>query len=87
MAGIAGIAGIQEAYVHGSCATRYHGEAGGPPGDIDVVVVGHPSRREVDGDIEDLDTRLGREVNITYLSTQRWQDDDDMLVTTVPQSG
>lgn len=37
---LAAIPGIEEAYVFGSWAARYHGQPGPPPADIDVLVVG-----------------------------------------------
>jgi len=30
---------IDEIFIHGSLAARFHGEAGSPPNDIDLVVV------------------------------------------------
>jgi predicted nucleotidyltransferase len=80
---LAGIAGIDEAYIHGSWAARFHGEAGGPPGDIDVLVVGQPDRRAVDAALAGLETELGREVNVTYVSEERWRNTDDPFIGTV----
>jgi hypothetical protein len=80
---LAGIAGINEAYIHGSWAARFHGEPGGPPGDIDVLVVGQPDRRAVDAALAGLETELGREVNVTYVSEERWRSADDAFISTV----
>ncbi|MCL3861732.1 helix-turn-helix domain-containing protein [Actinotalea sp. K2] len=80
---LAGITGIEEAYLHGSWAARFHGEPGGPPGDIDVLLVGAPDRRTVDAALEGLEPELGREVNVTYVSPERWRSTDDPFVTTV----
>lgn len=80
---LTGIAGINEAYVHGSWAARFHGEPGGPPGDVDVLVVGKPDRRAVDDALAGLETELGREVNVTYVSPERWRSTDDPFVGTV----
>ncbi len=80
---LAGIAGISEAYIHGSWAARFHGEPGGPPGDIDVLVVGQPDRRAVDAALAGLETELDREVNVTYVSEERWRSADDAFITTV----
>ena len=41
------IAGINEAYVSGSWAARYSGEAGAAPNDVDILVVGDPDRNDV----------------------------------------
>jgi len=80
---LAGIAGITQAYVHGSWAARFHGETGKSPGDVDVLVVGQPDRGAVDAALDGLEAQLGREVNVTYVSPQRWAGADDPFVTTV----
>jgi predicted nucleotidyltransferase len=80
---LAEVPGIAEAYLHGSWAARFHGEPGGPPGDIDVLIVGHPDRRAVDTALGGLESALGREVNVTYLTPQRWRSPDDPFVATV----
>ena len=41
---LAGIDGIDHAYLFGSWAARYEGQPGPAPGDIDLLVVGHPDR-------------------------------------------
>ena len=41
---IEGVAGIETAYLFGSWAARYAGEAGRPPADLDVLVIGTPDR-------------------------------------------
>jgi DNA-binding transcriptional ArsR family regulator len=74
---------IESAFVHGSWAARYRGETGGPPGDVDVVIVGRPSRRAVDVALEGVDAELGREVNVTHVSPDRWQDATDPFIATV----
>ena len=40
---LAGVDGIEDAYIFGSWARRYEGEPGAPPGDIDVVIIGEPN--------------------------------------------
>jgi hypothetical protein len=80
---LADVPGIDAAYVHGSWAARYHGQAGKPPGDIDVLVVGHPARGDVDAALDGLERRLGREVNVTYVSAQRWAEKTDPFVAAV----
>jgi DNA-binding transcriptional ArsR family regulator len=80
---LAGVAGIAQAYVHGSWAARFHGEMGKSPGDVDVLIVGRPDRGAVDAALDGLEARLGREVNVTYVSPQRWAGTDDPFVTTV----
>lgn len=70
---LAGVEGIERAYVHGSWAARYAGEPGPDPADIDVIVVGNPSSGlELDRVATDLFSRLGREVNITVVQRAEW---------------
>lgn len=69
---LAPIDGIDEAYLYGSWAARYHGEVGLDPADIDVMVVGTPSRIAVAGVERRLTECLGREVNISISSPDEW---------------
>jgi len=80
---LAGIDGIDEAYIHGSWAARFHGEPGGPPGDVDVLIVGQPGRRAVDDALTGIETELGREINVTYVTQERWRNTDDPFIGTV----
>lgn len=43
-----GVRGIEKAYLFGSWAARYAGEAGRPPADLDVLVIGSLNRDELD---------------------------------------
>ena len=80
---LAGVPEIEAAYVYGSWAARFHGEPGKAPGDVDVLIVGQPKRGAVDAALGGLESQLGREVNVTYLTPQRWADTSDPFVATV----
>lgn len=67
------VAGIEEAYLFGSWARRYHGEVGQPPGDIDVVVIGAPDVDEVYDACRDAGQVLGQEVNPVILTPDEWR--------------
>lgn len=69
---LAGIAGIEAAYVFGSWAARQLGAPGPPPRDIDVVVVGRPDLDRVYAAAAEAERDLGREVNVTVASKQDW---------------
>lgn len=43
---------IERAFIYGSWAARYHQQPGAVPGDLDVLVIGQPSRRVLDDAIE-----------------------------------
>lgn len=64
--------GVEEAWVVGSWAARYHGEAGEPPGDIDVLVIGNADADDVWDACTDAGRRLGRDVNARIASAERW---------------
>ncbi len=67
---LAGVSGIDAAYVYGSWAARFSGEEGDRPvGDIDVLVLGTPDRDEVYAAASSAERRLGRAVQVTIRST------------------
>jgi DNA-binding transcriptional ArsR family regulator len=67
-----GIDGITEAYIYGSWAARYLGEAGYPPQDIDVLVVGDADDDDLFDAARAAEQRLGREVNVRRVSERSW---------------
>lgn len=68
------VVGVEEAFLFGSWAARYRGVPGTDPADVDLMVVGKPSRRAVAQVTRDLSERLGREVHATIVSRERWAD-------------
>jgi hypothetical protein len=80
---LAEVGQVREAYIYGSWAARYLGEPGSTPRDLDVLLVGSPSRREMTAAAADASARLGLEVNITRVDTRAWEHDDDGFVATV----
>jgi predicted nucleotidyltransferase len=69
--------GIDRAYLFGSWAARYAGEAGRSPVDLDVLVIGAPDRDELDDAAQRAESRLAREVNVTIRSPAWWQEGSD----------
>lgn len=69
---LAGIAGIDQAYIYGSWAARREGEPGDPPGDIDLLIVGNPPRGEVYEASRIAGAALAREVNPRIVSAAAW---------------
>lgn len=64
-----GIFGIAAAYIYGSWAARYSGNAGERPvGDIDLLVLGNPNREKVYAAASSVERRLGRQVQVTIRS-------------------
>lgn len=80
---LSGVEHIREAYIYGSWAARYVGEAGSAPRDVDVLLVGSPTRRGMTAAAAEASARLGLEVNITRVDTRAWERDDDGFVATV----
>ncbi|WP_290056938.1 ArsR family transcriptional regulator [Amycolatopsis solani] len=81
---LAGLAGVREAYIYGSWAARYRGEAGPPPGDVDVLVVGSPDPDALFDLVEGVSRRLGREVNVHRIAAASWAADSaDPFLTSV----
>ena len=64
--------GIEEAFVFGSWAARYTGEAGVPPRDIDLLVVGDAPLRSVRKAVADVERELRVEINPVVVDRPRW---------------
>jgi hypothetical protein len=80
---LADVAGIEEAYIFGSWAKRYGGEAGPAPRDVDVLVVGDPDPDAVYTAATDAERTLGIEVNITLATVAEWRDAASPFLSTV----
>src|SRR3984957_17913873 len=80
-----GIEGIDKAYLFGSWAARYAGEAGRAPADLDVLVIGAPDRDELDDAAQRAEGRPAREVNVTIRSPAWWREGTDGFHADVTQ--
>lgn len=80
------IPGARQVLIFGSWATRYAGEAGPPPRDIDVLVVGKVDRADLYEAADRAATRLGIEVNPVVRSMKQWADPEDALVKQIKSS-
>lgn len=69
--------GVDQAYIYGSWAARYAGEAGPPPHDVDVLVVGDADDDDLSDAARTAERRLGREVNIHRVSATAWRSSSD----------
>lgn len=72
--------GIEDAFVFGSWAARYTGAVGHQPADIDVVVVGEASLRDVRAACRRVQDNLRVEVNPIVVDRSRWDGEDDPFV-------
>jgi hypothetical protein len=72
--------------IFGSWAARHHGEAGPPPHDIDVLVVGGADRTEVYAAADRAQERIAMPVNPVLASTRRWEAESDALIRQIKAS-
>lgn len=80
------LSGAERVLIFGSWAARYRDWPGPPPNDLDVLVVGHPTRREVYDAADRAQQRLAMPVNPVIKSTDAWRNAADPLVKQI-QSG
>lgn len=82
----AGVERMDEIFLFGSWAARYAGEEGSAPADLDVLVIGRPSRDSLYEAARRAERRLGRPVNVTVRSKASWQSAEDGFVKEVRRS-
>lgn len=80
---LAAVPGIEEAYLFGSWAARYHGEPGQRPNDLDLLVLGEPDRGALDGAIAEAELRLRQSVDVTVRSLNAWREAADPFLAFV----
>jgi hypothetical protein len=82
----AGLQGAEQVLIFGSWAARYRQHPGRPPNDLDVLVVGRPSRGDVYDAADRAQQRLGMPVNPVIRSEEAWRAVADPLIQQI-QSG
>ena len=80
---LTGVAGVEAAFIYGSWASRYSGERGEAPGDIDLLILGRPDRRELARICREVGRELGFELNPTVLSKKDWDSDATGFVRSI----
>jgi len=78
--------GAEQVLIFGSWAARYHQRPGKPPHDLDVLVVGSPSREDVYAAADRAQQRLGMPVNPVIRSEEAWRLASDPLVRQIQSS-
>ncbi|MDQ6848919.1 MAG: ArsR family transcriptional regulator, partial [Actinomycetota bacterium] len=76
-----GLPGVDRALIYGSWARRYHGEAGRLPQDVDVMVIGTGDVGEIRAEADRASRKLGRDVNVTVLTTDEWEHGTSGFIT------
>jgi predicted nucleotidyltransferase len=72
--------------IFGSWAARYAGQPGPTPHDIDVLVVGAPTRASVYDAADAAQAKIGLPVNPVIRSVAQWHGSDDKLVAQIRES-
>lgn len=70
---LAAVDGVEEVYIFGSWAARYHGQPGPPPGDIDVLVVGAVDLDDVYAACRRAEADLRLDVNPVVRTAAEWR--------------
>lgn len=78
--------GAKEVLIFGSWAARYHQRPGKPPHDIDVLVIGQPSREDVYDAADRAQQRLGLPVSPVIRTADAWRQSSDPLVRQIQSS-
>jgi len=81
-----GLDGAERVLIFGSWAARYLQRHGPPPNDLDVLVVGQPSRADVYDAADRAQQRLGMPVNPVIRTADSWRQASDPLIQQI-QSG
>lgn len=80
-----GLAGVEGAFIYGSWASRYVGDRGEAPGDIDFLILGRPDRRKLARLCREAGEQLGYEVNPTVLSKDHWESDTTGFIRSIKE--
>lgn len=80
---LAGLEGVNRAFIYGSWAARYNGEPGPVPADVDVLVIGDVDPDDVDERAREAEAVLRREVTIRRVRPATWESQEDPFVATV----
>ena len=72
-AALARLHGVQQAFIFGSWARRFHGEPGPLPRDVDVLVVGEVDPDDLYSAAQEVEEALGLEVNPILVGPGHWE--------------
>jgi hypothetical protein len=77
---------IEQAFIGGSWAARYHGQAGAFPHDVDVIVVGKPNRDDVTEAVIEALRVVGHDGQVIFRSPTAWREAKDTITRTATDS-
>ena len=84
--GLTDIPDIEQAFIGGSWAARYHGQAGAFPHDVDVIVVGKPNRDDVTEAVSEALRAVGHDGQVIFRSPTAWREAKDTFTRTAKDS-
>lgn len=73
---LSGVPGVDRAFIFGSWAARYTGEIGPAPRDVDVLVIGDSSLRNIRRALAAVEADLRIEINPVVASRSQWEATD-----------
>ena len=77
---------IEQAFIGGSWAARYYGQAGAFPHDVDVIVVGKPNRDDVTEAVIEALRAVGHDGQVIFRSPTAWREAKDTFTRTAKDS-
>jgi len=77
---------VEQAFIGGSWAARYHGQAGAFPHDVDVIVVGKPNRDDVTEAVIEALRAVGHDGQVIFRSPTAWREAKDTFTRTAKDS-
>lgn len=80
---LAGVDGLEKAFIYGSWAARLSHLVGPEPKDVDVLLVGYMNRIEASRAAALAERLLDREVNVQFVSNSEWERAESAFIKTV----
>jgi hypothetical protein len=77
---------VEQAFIGGSWAARYHGQAGAFPHDVDVIVVGKSNRDDVTEAVIEALRAVGHDGQVIFRSPTAWREAKDTFTRTAKDS-
>lgn len=82
---LSGTPGVEQAFIGGSWAARYQGQAGAFPRDVDVIVVGKPNRDDVSDAVIEALRDVGHDGQVIFRSPTAWREARDAFTRTAKE--
>lgn len=80
------IPGIERAFIYGSWVASQIASGDHAPRDIDVMVLGNPNIEEVYASVSEVETKVGRPINVSVYTEADWAEDPTGFAASVRTS-